>query len=82
MRQEELEKMCIRDSLPPDREATTELLNAVGLVDLISPRGSSSLINYVRDHARVPVSYTHLTEMYGRRVRVFLHIDYHHTHRS
>ena len=41
--------------LPPDREATTELLNAVGLVDLIIPRGSSSLINYVRDHARVPV---------------------------
>ena len=31
--------------LPPDREATTELLNAVGLVDLIIPRGSSSLIN-------------------------------------
>lgn len=41
--------------LPPDREATGELLNAVGLVDLIIPRGSSSLINYVRDHARVPV---------------------------
>lgn len=41
--------------LPPDREATSELLNAVGLVDLIIPRGSSSLINYVRDHARVPV---------------------------
>ena len=28
--------------LPPDREATNELLNAVGLVDLIIPRGSSS----------------------------------------
>ena len=41
--------------LPPDREATTELLNAVGLVDLIIPRGSSSLINFDRDHARVPV---------------------------
>lgn len=41
--------------LPPDREATTELLNAVGLVDLIIPRGSSSLIHFVRDHARVPV---------------------------
>ena len=40
--------------LPPDREATSELLNAVGLVDLIIPRGSSSLINYVRDHAHVP----------------------------
>ena len=41
--------------LPPDREATNELLNAVGLVDLIIPRGSSSLINFVRDRARVPV---------------------------
>ena len=41
--------------LPPDREATTELLYAVGLVDLIIPRGSSSLINFVRDNARVPV---------------------------
>lgn len=41
--------------LPPEREATTELLNAVGMVDLIIPRGSSSLINFVRDNARVPV---------------------------
>ncbi|MDD2951682.1 MAG: glutamate-5-semialdehyde dehydrogenase [Parabacteroides sp.] len=41
--------------LPPDREATTELLNAVGLVDLIIPRGSSSLIHFVREHAKVPV---------------------------
>lgn len=41
--------------LPPGREATTELLNAVGLVDLIIPRGSSSLINFVRNNARVPV---------------------------
>lgn len=41
--------------LPPDRETTTELLNAVGLIDLIIPRGSSSLINFVRDNARVPV---------------------------
>lgn len=41
--------------LPLDREATAELLNAVGLVDLVIPRGSSSLIQYVRDHARIPV---------------------------
>lgn len=41
--------------LPPDREATGELLNAVGLVDLIIPRGSSSLIQFVREHARIPV---------------------------
>ncbi|MDL2278956.1 glutamate-5-semialdehyde dehydrogenase, partial [Parabacteroides sp. OttesenSCG-928-G07] len=41
--------------LPPEREATTVLLNAVGMVDLVIPRGSSSLINYVRENARVPV---------------------------
>ena len=41
--------------LPPTREATTELLNAVGYVDLLIPRGSSNLINYVRDNARIPV---------------------------
>ena len=41
--------------LPPEREVTEELLNAVGLVDLIIPRGSGALIRFVRDHARVPV---------------------------
>ncbi len=41
--------------LPSDREATAQLLDAVGYVDVLIPRGSSSLINYVRDHARVPV---------------------------
>ena len=41
--------------LPADRESTAELLTATGLVDLIIPRGSSSLINYVRDNARIPV---------------------------
>ena len=41
--------------LPPEREATEELLNAVGWVDLIIPRGSGALIRFVRDHARVPV---------------------------
>ena len=41
--------------LPADREATAELLGAVGLVDVLIPRGSSALINYVRDNARIPV---------------------------
>jgi len=41
--------------LPTGHEDTTALLQAVGEVDLIIPRGSSSLINYVREHARVPV---------------------------
>ena len=41
--------------LPATREAASELLGAVGLVDLIIPRGSSALINHVRNNARVPV---------------------------
>ena len=41
--------------LPPTREATTALLQARGFVDLIIPRGSQSLIDYVRDNARIPV---------------------------
>ena len=41
--------------LPPDREATTALLHAVGTVDLLIPRGSSSLINFVRENATIPV---------------------------
>lgn len=41
--------------LPAEREATEALLGAVGWVDVVIPRGSSSLINYVRDHSRVPV---------------------------
>ena len=39
--------------LPADREATAALLNAVGYVDLIIPRGSSNLINFVRENARI-----------------------------
>ena len=41
--------------LPATREATAELLTAVGLVDLIIPRGSGKLISYVRENAKVPV---------------------------
>lgn len=41
--------------LPNDHAATTEMLNAVGQVDLVIPRGSRRLIDYVRDNARVPV---------------------------
>lgn len=45
----------IVELLPADREATAALLNAVGYVDLIIPRGSSNLIHFVRDNARIPV---------------------------
>lgn len=41
--------------LPVEREATAELLHAEGLVDLIIPRGSKGLIDYVRREATVPV---------------------------
>lgn len=41
--------------LPPTREATAELLNARGQVDLIIPRGSRGLIDFVRENARIPV---------------------------
>ena len=41
--------------LPSTREATTALLHARGWVDLIIPRGSSNLINFVRTEASIPV---------------------------
>ncbi len=41
--------------LPVEREATAALLNARGFVDLLIPRGSSGLINYVRSNATIPV---------------------------
>lgn len=41
--------------LPIDREATHQVLNAVGIVDVCIPRGSQALINFVREHAKVPV---------------------------
>lgn len=41
--------------LPPDRHATKALLNARGYVDVLIPRGSQSLINFVRENAKVPV---------------------------
>jgi glutamate-5-semialdehyde dehydrogenase len=41
--------------LPPGREETLQLLRAQGHVDLIIPRGSRELINYVRENAMVPV---------------------------
>ncbi|SDD29451.1 glutamate-5-semialdehyde dehydrogenase [Mucilaginibacter pineti] len=41
--------------LPAEREATAALLNAIGYVDVLIPRGSQSLINFVRDNSKVPV---------------------------
>lgn len=41
--------------LPAGREAASELMNATGFVDVIIPRGGKGLIDYVRDHSRIPV---------------------------
>ncbi len=41
--------------LPPHRDSTLALLEAVGLIDVCIPRGSQGLIDYVRQHARIPV---------------------------
>lgn len=41
--------------LPAGREAATELMNAVGYIDVLIPRGSRGLIDSVRQQAKVPV---------------------------
>jgi len=41
--------------LPAERAATEALLNAVGFVDVLIPRGSQSLISYVRAESKIPV---------------------------
>ena len=41
--------------LPATHEATSEMLNAVGYIDLCIPRGGKRLIEFVRDTARIPV---------------------------
>ncbi|KAA6341065.1 glutamate-5-semialdehyde dehydrogenase [termite gut metagenome] len=45
----------VAELLPADREVTAEMLRAVDYIDLIIPRGSSSLIRFVRDNAVIPV---------------------------
>ncbi len=41
--------------LEATHEATAEMLNAVGYIDVCIPRGGRKLINFVRDNAKVPV---------------------------
>ncbi|RYD71332.1 MAG: glutamate-5-semialdehyde dehydrogenase, partial [Sphingobacteriales bacterium] len=41
--------------LPAERAATEALLEARGFVDVLIPRGSQSLINYVRENSKIPV---------------------------
>ena len=40
--------------LPATHEATGELLNAVGYVDVVIPRGGRKLIDFVRSNAHIP----------------------------
>lgn len=40
--------------MPATHEATADMLNAVGYVDLVIPRGGRKLIDFVRDNAKVP----------------------------
>lgn len=54
LRQHSIDPQVV-ELLPANREATTELLRAVGYVDLLIPRGSSSLIQFVRANATIPV---------------------------
>lgn len=46
---------AVAQLLPAEREATAALMNATGLVDVLIPRGSQQLIDYVRQNSRVPV---------------------------
>lgn len=41
--------------MPASHEATKEMLNAVGYIDLCIPRGGKHLIQFVRDTAKIPV---------------------------
>ncbi|MDO9634957.1 MAG: glutamate-5-semialdehyde dehydrogenase [Paludibacter sp.] len=41
--------------LPAGREATADLMHAVGYVDMIIPRGGKGLIDFVRDNSKIPV---------------------------
>lgn len=41
--------------MPTDRELVQQMLEATGYIDIIIPRGSQQLIDFVRTHAKVPV---------------------------
>ncbi len=48
----DLNAICL---LPPSRHDTKILLNATNLIDVCIPRGGQSLINFVRNNAKIPV---------------------------
>ncbi|MFA9290447.1 MAG: glutamate-5-semialdehyde dehydrogenase [Solirubrobacteraceae bacterium] len=46
-----VEAICL---LPTDRKHAKELLEAVNYIDILIPRGSKSLIDFVRNNAKIP----------------------------
>ncbi|MCX8515056.1 MAG: glutamate-5-semialdehyde dehydrogenase [Burkholderiales bacterium] len=46
---------CLCYLLPNARKYTNTVLSATNIIDVCIPRGSSRLINYVRDNARIPI---------------------------
>ncbi|HZH71367.1 MAG TPA: glutamate-5-semialdehyde dehydrogenase [Mariniphaga sp.] len=54
LKQNEIDENTIT-LLPAGREETNEMLRANGYIDLIIPRGSQNLINFVRQNATIPV---------------------------
>lgn len=47
------EELCTL--MPASRESAAAMMQAVGLIDVIIPRGGRGLIDFVRDNSRVPV---------------------------
>ncbi len=41
--------------LPPDRRSVAAMMTAHGLIDVLIPRGSQALIDFIRKNARIPV---------------------------
>lgn len=56
--------------MPSTHEATADMLNAVGYIDVCIPRGGRRLIDFVRDIARIPV-----IETGAGVVHVYVHSD-------
>ncbi len=54
LRQHNVDEHCI-ELLPATHAATAAMLHANGLIDLVIPRGSKRLIDFVRNEASVPV---------------------------
>jgi glutamate-5-semialdehyde dehydrogenase len=50
-----LPKSAVQTLATPSREAVRELIQAVGYVDVIIPRGGKSLVSEISQHAKVPV---------------------------